>query len=101
MGATAHAVDDEGSGRRVRETGRRSSDELASAARRPVEWHARVLRQRAARVADGVELSLRHRASSRAAHDLSATDGIDGAANLWAKRGRAVTRHLGKGALSK
>ena len=41
-------------------------------------------------VADGVELSLRHRAPPRTDHDLPATDGIDRAADLRAERRRTV-----------
>ena len=59
-------------------------------ARRALGRHARVLRQPAPRVADGVELPVRHRASSRADLDLPAADGIDGAADLRAERRRAV-----------
>ena len=63
---------------------------LEGAARRALGRHARVLRQAAARVADGVELSLRHRSPPRTDHDLPAADGIDGAADLRAERRRAV-----------
>ena len=63
---------------------------LEGSARREVERHARVLRQPAPRVADGLELPLRHRAPPRADHDVPAADGIDRAADLRAERGRAV-----------
>ena len=46
---------------------------------------------RASRVADGVELPLRHRPSPRPDQHLPAADGIDGAADLRAERRRAVT----------
>ena len=39
------------------------------------------------RPADGVELSVRHRAPSRADHNLPPPDGIDRPANLWTERG--------------
>ncbi len=52
-----------------------------------LDRHARVLRQLAAGVADGVELPLRHRPPSRPDHHLPAADGFDRAADLWAERG--------------
>ena len=48
--------------------------------------------QRAAGVADGVELPLRHRPSSRPDHDLPAADGIDRPADLRTERRRALKR---------
>ena len=51
----------------------------------------RVLRAATPAVADGVELPVRHRPPSRADHDLSAADGLDGAADLRPERRRAVS----------
>ncbi len=53
-----------------------------------------VLRKRAPRFSDGVELSVRHRASSRADHYVPEADGREGAADLWAERRRALKGHL-------
>ena len=46
----------------------------------------------AAGIADGLELSLRHRAPPWPDHDVSAPDGIDRAAGLRPERGRALDR---------
>ena len=63
---------------------------LKDSARRAVERHARVLRRSATGAADGVELLVRHRAPSRADHDVPASDGLDRPADLRTERGRAV-----------
>ena len=52
--------------------------------------HARVLRASASGVADGVELSLRHRAPPWPDNHVSAPDGIHRAAGIRSERGRAV-----------
>ena len=78
----------------VRDAERRNGRALESIARRALGRLARFLRSRAARVADGVELSLRHRSSSRANHDLPAADGIDRAASLRAERRRTVAHGI-------
>ena len=57
----------------------------------PLRWNARVLRQSAADLADGVELSVRHRAPSRPDHDVPPADGLHGAADLRAERRRALS----------
>jgi len=63
---------------------------LEGTARRALGRNAGIFWQAAPRVADGLGLSLRHRSSPRADLDVPAADGIDGAADLRAKRGRAV-----------
>ena len=47
---------------------------------------AGILRRPAPRIADGVELLVRHRAPPRPDHDVSAPDGIDRAAGLRPER---------------
>ncbi|HKY20275.1 MAG TPA: hypothetical protein VJM31_03560 [Vicinamibacterales bacterium] len=51
---------------------------------------ARALRPSTARIADGVEFSIRYRPSPRPDYDVSAPDGIDCATGLRSERGRAV-----------
>jgi hypothetical protein len=53
-------------------------------------WDARLLRPSAARVADGMGLSLRHRAPPRSDHDVFTSDGFDRAASVRPERGRAI-----------
>ena len=78
----------------LREAERGHRPALEGAARRALGRHARVLRQPAAGVADGVELPLRHRAPPRADHDLPAPDGLEGPADLRTERRRAVNERV-------
>ena len=50
---------------------------------------------RAAGVADGLELPVRHRAPSRPDHDVPAPDGLDRAAGVRPERGRTVVGSRG------
>ena len=63
---------------------------LEGPARGTMGWHARVLRRRAPRVADGVELPLRHSPSPGTDHHVPSADGIEGPADIRAQRRRAV-----------
>ena len=59
----------------------------------PADEPVRLFAQWDTSVADGLELSLRHRAPPWPDHDVSAADGIDRAAGVRPERGRAVGRH--------
>ena len=86
---------DEGRARRVRKAERRDGRALEGPAGRAVGRHAGILRPRAPRFADGLELSLRHRAPPRTDFDVPAADGIDRAADLRPERGRTIDRSWG------
>src|SRR6185503_10654048 len=90
MGARADAPDHERSARRVRNAEREDGNALGGAPCRALGWTARVLRQTASRVPDGLELPVRHRTSSRPDHHVPAPDGIQGAADLRSEWRRAL-----------
>ena len=90
-GARSLAASDKGIVRHLREAECGYRPAIEGAARRTLGRHVRVLRRSATGVADGVELSFRHRAPPRADFYLPAPDGIDRSANLRTERGRAIT----------
>src|SRR5262245_27816285 len=90
MGSAADTRHDERGSRGIRKAERRLAGTLAGAAAGALGGIAGVLRPSAAGLADGVELPLRHRSSSRSDYDLPAADGIEGAADLRSKRRRTV-----------
>src|SRR5262245_14386601 len=90
MEPSTGASNDESVAGHLRQAKRGHREAMEGAANHSLGWLARVLRQAAARVADGLELPLRHRPSSRADFHIPASDGIDGPANLRTKRRRTL-----------
>jgi hypothetical protein len=77
-GSSPRSDHDERAAGRQRETPRRHNPTLQGVAGGQIEGRDGVLRHPAPSVGHGVELSLRHRAPSRADIDLPSPDGVDG-----------------------
>src|SRR5687767_8014037 len=92
MESAADSRDHEGSARRVRQGERSNDGAMEGTARRALGRRAGILRKPEASITNGLELSLRHRSPPGSDLDVPAPDGIEGAADLWAERRRAVTQ---------